>query len=1259
MNVAYILRKVYTDGRPNGVQEDFIYKDNTLVNPQNLVFPKPIYTTDDLPEGKDNKYHTTERVKALVSAILAQALSNGNSNSNDPLAEPPFQALQRLKDAVTKVQADLSNKADTTVVEDIQANLAKLQETISHALNNGNNDVSALQTTLNKVVKDLESCVTTPELVSALSNKVTIEELAETLRKYASQTALSELQTHLVKANDRISKVEELIKAPNSDTLLQALNEKASKSDLQAALSSVNTTIADIQQGLSGYATISYVRRLLEEVKVDTSPFATKDEVSTSTNNLKKEVSSSLEAIKDLIKKSETKGYVTNEDFNRRVQQELKLNDDKLSELATKDEVASLKQAIRPATTLDAGLMQAKDKEKLDNLPDGKLVALKDDVISVSKRVTHLEGTIVSPNLSNYATKQELDSAVTTIQGSIPKVNLTPYATLNYVDGKYSGVDTRLAVLEAKSTKPLDLTGYVTQETFNALANKVSTIVVPTLPDFNNFATKKALDDLSTQTTTVISGMSGKYVTADGFNSAYNALSDALNSRVTALATRLDTIQALKQTIPADVATKEQLTNVSTTLQRQITAVETDLAAKSSGLSTSLSATNQRIDTLFTDLNAVNRKIAGIQDLGRAADLTSTIANLKDSVSTVETTVKAQGNTLNTLSTTLTRLEDRLPETGKLVSDTEMRSYVDSKSSAAKPATTTEAGVVRLAAESELSSPSNAVPNVVPTVANVQTLIQRTPIATNSSNGLMSYEQVNRLNTSATQQELTTLSSTLQASIQSSVSDTNTRLQTLEQDKQRVESRITQLENNTKDTSTYATTNDLNSVKQEVETVKALDRVTHKELEDKETTIKAEIASSTSDKLTALQNTVNSSITDLSRRIDKIPTSQVDLSTYAQRSELLIMEASIRKDFPTVPDVSNFVSTPVLTEKVTTLETKLTKQLETISANVENKATKEEVTALSNKVAGLHIPDTSNFATSRDLAALTERVNSFSSQNLNTADYATEAYLSEQLDATVQTVRTAAEKAETASTIATTASNKVKELSEKVDLAPVKTDVQGLKTSVTNLETKLETDYPTNTALSERISGLSETYVRKEDLPKSNFTQEAAEALFLPKTALANYVQSEALEQAKTTILQTVSTEKQDVETKLTAKLNECAKTTEVQEKLAALQPKPKALKLRVQPDVPAKVDLSDYANKLVRVTFLLHNEGEYQVSLNNVDITIDGTKESKITNATSLKAGARLLVEQKTLLVSSNTDCQISVSGSGISTVVLVEELY
>ena len=1253
MNVAYILRKVYTDGRPNGVQEDFIYKDNTLVNPQNLVFPKPIYTTDDLPEGKDNKYYTTERVKALVSAILAQALSN--SNGNDPLAEPPFQALQRLKDAVTKVQTDLSNKADTAIVDGIQANLAKLQETISHALNNGNNDVSALQTTLNKVVKDLDSCVTTPELVSALSNKVTIDELAEALRKYASQTALSELQTHLVKANDRISKVEELIKAPNSDTLLQALNEKASKSDLQAALSSVNTTIADIQQGLSGYATISYVRRLLEEVRVDTSPFATKDEVFTSANNLKKEVNSSLEAIKDLIKKSETKGYVTNEDFNRRVQQELKLNDDKLSELATKDEVASLKQAIRPATTLDAGLMQAKDKEKLDNLPDGKLVALKDDVISVSKRVTHLEGTIVSPNLSNYATKQELDSAVTTIQGSIPKVNLTPYATLNYVDGKYSGVDTRLSVLEAKSTKHLDLTGYVTQETFNALANKVSTIVVPTLPDFNNFATKKALDDLATQTTTAISGMSGKYVTADGFNSAYNALSDALNSRVTALATRLDTIQALKQTIPADVATKEQLTTVSTTLQRQITAVETDLAAKSSGLSTNLSATNQRIDTLFTDLNAVNRKIAGIQDLGKAADLTSTIANLKDNVSTVETTVKAQGNTLNTLSTTLTHLEDRLPETGKLVSDTEMRSYVDSKSSSTKPATSTEAGVVRLAAESELSSPSNAVP----TVANVQTLIQRTPIATNSSNGLMSYEQVNRLNTSATQQELTNLSSTLQASIQSSVSDTNTRLQTLEQDKQRVESRITQLENNTKDTSTYATTNDLNSVKQEVETVKALDRVTHKELEDKETTIKAEIASSTSDKLTTLQNTVNSSITDLSRRIDKLPTSQVDLSTYAQRSELLIMEANIRKDFPTVPDVSNFVSTPVLTEKVTTLETKLTKQLETISANVENKATKEEVTALTSKVAGLNIPDTSSFATSQDLAALTERVNSFSSQNLNTADYATKKYLSEQLDATVQTVRTAAEKAETASTLATTASNKVKELSETVDLAPVKADVQGLKTSVTNLETKLETDYPTNTALTERISGLSETYVRKEDLPKSNFTQEAAEALFLPKTALANYVQSEALEQARTTILQTVSTEKQDVETKLTAKLNECAKTTEVQEKLAALQPKPKALKLRVQPDVSAKVDLSDYANKLVRVTFLLHNEGEYQVSLNNVDITIDGTKESKITNATSLKAGARLLVEQKTLLVSSNTDCQISVSGSGISTVVLVEELY
>lgn len=1255
MNVAYILRKVYTDGRPNGVQEDFIYKDNTLVNPQNLVFPKPIYTTDDLPEGKDNKYHTTERVKALVSAILAQALSNGNSNSNDHLAEPPFQALQRLKDAVTKVQTDLSNKADTATVEGIQANLAKLQETISHALNNGNNDVSALQTTLNKVVKDLDSCVTTPELVSALSNKVTIDELAETLRKYASQTALSELQANLVKANDRISKVEELLKAPNSDTLLQALNEKASKSDLQAALSSVNATISDIQQGLSGYATISYVRRLLEEVKVDTSPFATKNEVSTSTNNLKKEVNSSLEAIKDLIKKSETKGYVTNEDFNRRVQQELKLNDDKLSELATKDEVASLKQAIRPATTLDAGLMQAKDKEKLDNLPDGKLVALKDDVISVSKRVTHLEGTIVSPNLSNYATKQELDSAVTTIQGSIPKVNLTPYATLNYVDGKYSGVDTRLSVLEAKSTKPLDLTGYVTQETFNALANKVSTIVVPTLPDFNNFATKKALDDLSTQTTTAISGMSGKYVTSDGFNSAYNALSDALNIRVTALATRLDTIQALKQTIPADVATKEQLTQASTTLQRQITAVETDLAAKSSGLSTNLSATNQRIDTLFTDLNAVNRKIAGIQDLGKAADLTSTIANLKDSVSTVETTVKTQGTTLNNVSTALTRLEDRLPETGKLVSDTEMRNYVDSKSSSTKPATSTEAGVVRLAAESELSSPSNAVP----TVANVQTLIQRTPIATNSSNGLMSYEQVNRLNTSATQQELTNLSSTLQASIQSSVSDTNTRLQTLEQDKQRVESRITQLENNTKDTSTYATTNDLNSVKQEVETVKAFDRVTHKELEDKETTIKAEIASSTSDKLTALQNTVNSSITDLSRRIDKMPTSQVDLSTYAQRSELLIMEASIRKDFPTVPDVSNFVSTPVLTEKVTTLETKLTKQLETISANVENKASKEEVTALSNKVAGLHIPDTSNFATSHDLAALTERVNSFSSQNLNTADYATKAYLSEQLDATVQTVRTAAEKAETASTLATTASNKVKELSESVDLAPVKADVQGLKTSVTNLETKLETDYPTNTTLTERISGLSETYVRKEDLPKSNFTQEAAEALFLPKTALANYVQSEALEQAKTTILQTVSTEKQDVETKLTAKLNECAKTAEVQEKLAALQPKPKALKLRVQPDVPAKVDLSDYANKLVRITFLLHNEGEYQVSLNNVDITIDGTKESKITNATSLKAGARLLVEQKTLLVSSNTDCQISVSGSGISTVVLVEELY
>lgn len=1253
MNVAYILRKVYTDGRPNGVQEDFIYKDNTLVNPQNLVFPKPIYTTDDLPEGKDNKYYTTERVKALVSAILAQALSNGNPN--DPLAEPPFQALQRLKDAVTKVQTDLSNKADTATVDGIQANLAKLQETISHALNNGNNDVSALQTTLNKVVKDLESCVTTPELVSALSNKVTIEELAETLRKYASQTALSELQTHLVKANDRISKVEELLKAPNSDTLLQALNEKASKSDLQAALSSVNATISDIQQGLSGYATISYVRRLLEEVRVDTSPFATKDEVSTSTNNLKKEVNSSLEAIKDLIKKSETKGYVTNEDFNRRVQQELKLNDDKLSELATKDEVASLKQAIRPATTLDAGLMQAKDKEKLDNLPDGKLVALKDDVISVSKRVTHLEGTIVSPNLSNYATKQELDSAVTTIQGSIPKVNLTPYATLNYVDGKYSGVDTRLSVLEAKSTKPLDLTGYVTQETFNALANKVSTIVVPTLPDFNNFATKKALDDLSTQTSTAISGMSGKYVTADGFNSAYNALSDALNSRVTALATRLDTIQALKQTIPADVATKEQLTQASTTLQRQITAVETDLAAKSSGLSTSLSATNQRIDTLFTDLNAVNRKIAGIQDLGKAADLTSTLANLKDSVSTVETTVKAQGNTLNTLSTTLTRLEDRLPETGKLVSDTEMRSYVDSKSSSTKPATTIEAGVVRLAAESELSSPSNAVP----TVANVQTLIQRTPIATNSSSGLMSYEQVNRLNASATQQELTNLSSTLQASIQSSVSDTNTRLQTLEQDKQRVESRITQLENNTKDTSNYATTNDLNSVKQEVEAVKALDRVTHKELEDKETTIKAEIASSTSDKLSALQNTVNSSITDLSRRIDKMPTSQVDLSTYAQRSELLIMEANIRKDFPTVPDVSNFVSTTVLTEKVTTLETKLTKQLETISANVENKATKEEVTALSNKVEGLHIPDTSNFATSRDLAALTERVNSFSSQNLNTADYATKTYLSEQLDTTVQTVRTAAEKAEEASTLATTASNKVKELSESMDLAPVKADVQGLKTSVSNLETKLETDYPTNTTLTERISGLSETYVRKEDLPKSNFTQEAAEALFLPKTALANYVQSEALEQAKTTILQTVSTEKQDVETKLTAKLNECAKTAEVQEKLAALQLKPKALKLRVQPDVPAKVDLSDYANKLVRITFLLHNEGEYQVSLNNVDITIDGTKESKITNATSLKAGARLLVEQKTLLVSSNTDCQISVSGSGISTVVLVEELY
>ena len=1278
MSNAYTVRKYYEEGSSEPVREEVVLTDFSPPSPP--AIPNKgndslgITTTDDLPEGKKNLYYNQERVKSLVLSLL-----NGRS------------------DGTFDVQSLLNNKASVEDLTALQVAVSKMQQALSAVLSKSNGSASDFEAAMLELKKELASKVASSEFIKLLATRVTIQDLEDALKPYATSSRVNLLSDRVNKQELRLKALESTEDAHSTSSLLELINQRVSKEELKESLATYSALLGNIQNGLSGYATTSYVRNEIERTRIDPSRFVTTadaEALSKAFDSKLKEASKNITSALSV----DTGNLVTQESFNLRVNQEVTKLNEKIGDLATKKQVESILPLLEPATHAKQGLMSPLDKEKLENLPIPRTIALKDDLTAVSKRVSLLESNGL--DTSKFVTRADLDLLTEDLRASNKKADLSAYALSSDVNGKFAQIVDRVTTLETKADSPVDLSSLVTVQTFNALANKVNAISVPTLPDFSSFASVIKVEEVDKSIVAFKKDVETNYLGKQAFRTELDNVQDAVAQQIKGLSSRIDRLSTSIRMLPSGEVSVDRSAVTDEQLEGKLASIRSELKSLANGLDTKANALQQvnqsvyrRLDAATSATVALEQRVSEIalvaaEQTGKIDLLKASVAKLPDagtvsevtrrvsaveakvdairvpSIEAMETQVGVHSAELMSVRNQVREIQTILPTEAKpsndtLVSHGAMKKYVSSAmaDSLTPSATRTSEGLVRLATQAEVHSRTGSS---VPTVADVSTMLTNLPVASARANGLMTPAMLYALEQAATKRELSEESSKLNDTLTSMLTHQNRRIDSIGKEQSHLRVRVATLEGASGiDPTVFATKTEYNALKEEVERVSKFDRLTHDDLEDAKTLLIRGYEAT----IRELDTRVSSELSKLSETVAKkanssatTETPTVNSANFVTNRELALTAAEIRSEFPRIP-VDRLVTTDVFADTIKTKVDPLAIKVDFLQQELSRKVGITEFNDYKQSVPSAlgGSVDSSVYAKKETLDETRKQVASL-----------VKAFGTiEDVKALVKVDELATFCANTLSEANKATDDKIKPVSDRLTEVENRVTLLGAASQSPDLSLYAKTSalgevkselstYRDSTATKEELKG----YVTKEEL--RTLTPTVSTEGLATKEELAGYARTEALN-ALATKEELSGYARADSLTPLATKeeLNGYARadalnTLATKEEVSAI--KPTVAKAQLTDGEAHTLDLSAFNGKIIRLTAVLENSSDSSITLTRATLTL-GDQEVVLENK-EVGSHKHTVFEPKVFVPYSDTAYSASITGATASLTTIVEVL-
>lgn len=1280
-----------------------------------------IRTTDDLPEGKKNLYFKQCRVAEAVNKALSDL------------------CLDKVGSRVDSLENQIKNKADVESLHVLQDDVKRTLDAVNKLLENQGSGEINVNAEIIAIKTELAQKVENSVFLRSLAQKVNSTDLSTTLSYYLTKEELASIQANMDSLQRQFQKVLDQTGANPNLNLMELINSKVSREELNHSLENYQKLLEDISNGLQGYATIAYVRRCVEEVRLNPDDFVTKKEFNSLVDNLPQSIRNiAREVVEKDVPKIDTSQFVTAEQVNTRITQESAKVKNLIADKADKSTVQAIQKTLIVASSTNAGFMDSTDKTKLDSLPDAKTIPNKDDVFAVSKRVQALEGLTI-PSLDGYATTSWVNIQLDIVKQGFPVINLSPYALTSTVDTKYSSLSQRISSLEVAVSKPIDLSNYATNASVQALANQINSIVIPPPTDTSNFATRADISDVNLSVKEVKNSIADR-VTLNQLEKSQTEIYNNFNPRIKALSTRIDDLSNTVQgTTPNEsvYATKTQVEQLSTSVYAEFNAqklVNNSITNKFNTLELSVQT---QCDTQSTHIVKLRQDFKDAQSNfePHVRDIVQQSLNSQPSYATVENLRSVQRG-LATVNDTLTGVTDKVSsydtritqQTESIVaikkrSDESMQyiesapggyttngdgqvkqlatvnyvieytkaalSNIDSGSGSSsdsdvsvseekintmiqaalpKTATSSKAGIVKLASVSDLSAPELGT-QVVPTLADVNTMIGDQKTASTTNKGLMAPEHITRLQQTATVSQLNNMETILKQFTNDGLGDVQGQITANGQSLETVQSRLTLVEARpVVDPLSVASKADIKKLTEKINGVEAivpLDYASKKDLLE-------EVATEREDRIQYVKDSISTSEAKLNNRIDQINATgtTVDLSSYATKEEVNRAVSGVRADIPVLPDFSVYAKQTDVQKTVSEVNENLTNRLDVIQGSLGHYAPNSSVIELKNRLDNLQVPDVSQFVSANDFTVLSDKVDTLANSTINPEDYVTKTNLKTELDDVKKVITESKEAASNAANTSNNALNEVIKANETLatlqrEVTPIVTAFPSLQLSVAASASKQYVDDSVKnieTGIEETVNNLvassvdntvavamgqyvTKTYVEDTFLPKSSFNKDD----FIPaseKDSLAKQADVDKCAKDIDTIQLNYST-KEEVQS-VTAQIQS------IQQEFTRV---PKTIEKVVSPTNTSTIDLSQFYGSVIRITQIVCNKGQYDVTLSKIECTglIDSVTENVV-----LPTGKMCVLSTDTVIPEeSNKTIEIKVAGGGATFVSIVETLY
>ena len=1288
MSNAYTVRKYYADGSSEPVREEVVIQD--FNRPPQPALPSDkgkdslgITNTDDLPEGKQNLYYNQERVKSLVLSLL-----NGR------------------QDGTLDVQTLLDSKASVEALTELQVAVSKMQQAVSAVLSKSNGSASDFNAAVLELKKELASKVSSSEFIKLLATRVTIQDLEDALKPYATSSRVGLLSDRVNKQELRLKALESTEDAHSTSSLLELINQRVSKDELKESLAAYSALLGNIQNGLSGYATTSYVRSEIERTRIDPSRFATTADVETLGKAFDSKLKEASKTITDSLS-VDTGNLITHESFNIRVNQEVTKINEKIGELATKKQVESIIPLLEPATPTKQGLMSPLDKEKLENLPVPRSIALKDDLTAVSKRVSVLESSGL--DTSKFVTRTDLDLLTEDLRASNKKADLSAYALSSDVNGKFAQIADRVTTLETKADSPVDLSSLVTVQTFNALANKVNAISVPTLPDFSSFASAIKVDEVDKSVLTLKKDVETNYLGKQAFRTEIDNVQDAVAQQIKGLSSRMDRLSTTIRMLPSGDISVDRSAVTDEQLEGKLASIRAELKSLASGLETKSNALQQvnqsvyrRLDAATSAAVALEQRVSEIalanaEQSGKLDLLKASLAKLPDagvvsevtrrvsavetkvdairvpSIEAMETQVGVHSAELMSVRNQVREIQTVMPTEAKPTNDTlvshgAMKKYVSAAmvDSLSPSATRTSAGLVRLATQAEVHSRTGSS---VPTVSDVSTMLTNLTIASNKVNGLMTPAMLYALEQAATKRELSEESSKLNDTIVNRLTQQNRRIDSIGKEQSNLRVRVATLEGASGiDPTVFATKTDYNFLREELERVSKFDRLTHDDLEDAKTLL----VKGYENKVKELDTKVSSELSKLSDAVANhtansgtTETPAVNTANFVTKRELALTAAEIRSEFPRI-SVDRLVTTDVFADTIKTKVDPLAIKVDFLQQELSRKVGVTEFNDYKQSV-----PNTLGGNVDTTVYAKKEALDETRKQ---VASLVKAFGTIEDVKALVKVDELVTSCSNTLSEANKAADDKIKPVADRLTEVESRVTLIGAASQSPDLSS-----YAKASAVEEVKSELAsyrDTLATKEEL-KGYATKEELKTLSTPvsteglatKEELNGYARSEALNAlatkeelsgyARAESLNTLATKDELTTLATKEELNGYVRTdtlSTIATKEEVSANKPTVAKAQLTDGEAHTLDLSAFVGKIIRLAAVLENGSDSSITLTRATLTL-GDQEVVLENK-ELGSHKHMVFEPKVFVPYSDTAYSVSITGSTASLTTIVEVL-